>query len=319
MTISNDFEKIATKNKRKNRLKTVGISVGAMLVSALIIFLGLRSLTERHAEMVKENYLLRSEIAYPNIDYTTWGFEATSEFTGTFYSHRSKNIDGISVPFEEYQGNYSIIRPMSVSQNEGLEEGDSNSSNYTHGNLYKVPIFYNVNASAKTVSMEVTQDISKATEMTGQAVEVAITFDKPYTYQEITEMVPDNLLVNWYWIGTSSTVDTANLALDAQLGFAPSSINDYAADFKNFKSNLKKAIESGGIGFQYSIEDETLSLEDDAKTYLKNNSNYKTATFSGVILTGRAENFAQLEDKDWIYASNIGQSVTIQPYHTLTK
>ena len=39
MTISNDFEKIATKNKRKNRLKTVGISVGAMLISALIIFI----------------------------------------------------------------------------------------------------------------------------------------------------------------------------------------------------------------------------------------------------------------------------------------
>ncbi len=163
----------------------------------------------------KKNYLLRSEIAYPNIDYTTWGFEANSKFTGTFYSHRSKNIDGISVPFEEYQGNYSIFGPMSASQNEGLEERDSNSSNYTHGNLYKVPIFYNVNDSAKTVSMELIQDISKVTEMTRQAVEVAITFDKPYTYQEITEMVSDNLLVNWYWIGTASTVDTANLALDA--------------------------------------------------------------------------------------------------------
>lgn len=103
---------------------------------------------------------------------------------------------------------------MSASQNESLEERDSNGSNYTHGNLYKVPICYNVNASAKTVSMELTQYISKVTEMTGQAVEVAIIFYKPYTYQEITEMVPDNLLVNWYWIGTSSTVDTANLALD---------------------------------------------------------------------------------------------------------
>lgn len=80
---------------------------------------------------------------------------------------------------------------MSASQNESLEERDSNGSNYTHGNLYKVPICYNVNASAKTVSMELTQYISK-----------------------VTEMVPDNLLVNWYWIGTSSTVDTANLALD---------------------------------------------------------------------------------------------------------
>ena len=318
MMILNDFEKIAAKNKRKNRLKTVIISVSVMLISALIIFLGLRSLTARHAEVIKEQYLVRSEIAYPNINYTTWGFDATSEFTGTFYSHRSKNIDGINVSFEKYQGNYSLIRPMSVSQNEGLEEGDSNNSNYTHGNLYKVPIFYNINASANTTIMTVTQDISKVKEMTGQAVEVAITFDKPYTYQEIKEMVPKNLLVNWYWIGTSSSLETANLNVSDQLGFAPSD-DDYAASFKLFKSNLKKAIQLGYLGSQYGTGEAKLSLEDDAKDYLKKNSNAKTATFSGVILTGRAENFAQLEDKGWIYASNIGQSVTVQPYHTLTK
>lgn len=318
MTILNDFEKIAIKNKRKNRLKTVGISVAAMLLSALIVFLGLRSLTARHAEKMRESYLLRTEIAYPNIDYNTWGFEPTSEFTGTFYSHRFKNIDGISVPFEEYRGNYSVSRPMSISQNENVGEGDSRSSNYTHGNLYKVPIFYNVKASSdKAVDMKVTQDVSKVKEMTGQAVEVAITFDKPYTYQEIKEMVPDNLLVNWYWIGTTSPIETANLKASDQLGFAP--IDDYEGSFGQFKSNLKKAIKMGDLGSQYSTEKGSLSLEDDAKTYLKNNSNHKTAKFSGVILTGRAENFAQLENKEWIYASNIGQSVTIQPYHTPTK
>ena len=317
MTISNDFEKIAKKNKHKNRLKTVVISVVISLLSILLVVMGMREMTKQTSERMKERYLMISEIAYPNIDYSTWGFNASSEFTGTFYSNRFKNIDGIKVPFEDYQANYSLI-VGSVNQNEGLEEGDNNSSNYTHGNLYKVPIFYNVNASAKTVSMEVTQDISKVNEMTGQAVEVAITFDKPYTYQEIKEMVPDNLLVNWYWIGTSSTVDTANLNLAAQLGFSPND-DDYTAGFKSFKSNLKKAIKSGAIDSQYSIEGETLSLEDDAKTYLESNSNAKTATFAGIIVTGRAENFAQLENKDWIYASNIGQSVTIQPYHTLTK
>ncbi len=317
MTISNDFEKIAKKNKHKNRLKTVVISVVISLLSILLVIMGMREMTKQTSERMKERYLMISEIAYPNIDYSTWGFNASSEFTGTFYSNRFKNIDGIKVPFEDYQANYSLI-VGSVNQNEGLEEGDNNSSNYTHGNLYKVPIFYNVNASAKTVSMEVTQDISKVNEMTGQAVEVAITFDKPYMYQEIKEMVPDNLLVNWYWIGTSSAVDTVNLNLAAQLGFSPND-DDYTAGFKSFKSNLKKAIKSGAIGYQYSIEGETLSLEDDAKTYLESNSNAKTATFAGIIVTGRAENFAQLENKDWIYASNIGQSVTIQPYHTLTK
>ena len=42
-------------------------------------------------------------------------------------------------------------------------------------------------------------------------------------------------------------------------------------------------------------------------------------TFSGVILTGKAENFTQLEGKEWIYASSIGASVPNQPYYKLDK
>ncbi|VEE23199.1 membrane protein [Streptococcus equinus] len=316
MKISNNFEKIAVQNKRKNQLKIVIISAFMVLLSILIVFLGLRLLTNHNGESVKENYLLKTEIAYPNVEYTTWGFEANSECTGTFYSHRFKNIDGISVPFEEYRENYSILRPMSASQSEGLEEGDSYSSHYTHGNLYKVPIFYNVNA--KSSNMKVTQDISKVEKMKDEAVEMAITFDKPYTYEEITEMVPDNLLVNWYWIGTSGLVDTTNLGLSSQLGFSPIE-NDYVAGFKQFKTDLKKAIHLGILNSQYSDGGETLSLEEDAKAYLKKAQKHQEATFSGIILTGRSENFLQLIGKEWIHASNIGHSVTIQPYHTLSK
>lgn len=39
--------------------------------------------------------------------------------------------------------------------------------------------------------------------------------------------------------------------------------------------------------------------------------------FAGIILTGKAEDFAQLGGKDWIYASSIGASIPIQPYYQL--
>ncbi len=39
--------------------------------------------------------------------------------------------------------------------------------------------------------------------------------------------------------------------------------------------------------------------------------------FAGIILTGKAEDFAQLEGKDWIYSSSIGASIPIQPYYQL--
>ncbi|WP_277592707.1 anti sigma factor C-terminal domain-containing protein [Streptococcus sp. DD11] len=52
------------------------------------------------------------------------------------------------------------------------------------------------------------------------------------------------------------------------------------------------------------------------------NQTYQTAEeckFSGIILTGRAENFAQLEGKEWIYASSIGASAPNQPYYQLDR
>lgn len=42
-------------------------------------------------------------------------------------------------------------------------------------------------------------------------------------------------------------------------------------------------------------------------------------TFAGLILTGKAENFAQLEGRDWITASSIGASTPNQPYYKLDK
>ncbi|HFI0256426.1 TPA: hypothetical protein ACGOVD_001095 [Streptococcus suis] len=39
--------------------------------------------------------------------------------------------------------------------------------------------------------------------------------------------------------------------------------------------------------------------------------------FSGIILTGRAEDFAPLEGRQWVYASSIGASTSMQPYYQL--
>lgn len=58
------------------------------------------------------------------------------------------------------------------------------------------------------------------------------------------------------------------------------------------------------------------SAEDYFKDYLEANKDPKTAKFAGIILTGRAENFwPNCKMQTGFSASNIGQSVQIQPYH----
>ena len=100
-TLSN-FEQIAKKNKRKNWLKTVLLSTLLTLAVTGGVYYLLEKKTSSNGEKMMENYLTLSEIAYPNIDYISWGYETTSNFSGQFYSNRMKDIDGILVPFEKY-------------------------------------------------------------------------------------------------------------------------------------------------------------------------------------------------------------------------
>lgn len=51
--------------------------------------------------------------------------------------------------------------------------------------------------------------------MPGQAVEVAITFDKSYTLKEIYQLIPQNLKLNWIWSGVKVS------GLDTIYGFTP--------------------------------------------------------------------------------------------------
>ncbi len=52
---------------------------------------------------------------------------------------------------------------------------------------------------------EIAKELPYLREMSGQLVEVAISFDKKYSLAEIKEMIPSNLKQNWYWIGTEGS------------------------------------------------------------------------------------------------------------------
>ncbi|WP_162012853.1 anti sigma factor C-terminal domain-containing protein [Streptococcus sp. S784/96/1] len=357
-TLSN-FEKIAKKNKQKSWVKIIVISTVISLLAVLGLVTTLEKMTSRTGVNVQKRYLKQSEIAYPNIDYTTWGYQATSPFSGTFYSHRTKDIDGIIVPFEKYEGDYFLFLSDSLNQGERLKSGDNGQSAYTYETSYKIPLFFDT-AQQKQTEYKVTQDLNVVPEMTGKAVEVAVTFDKPYSLAEIAEKIPENLKLNWIWIGSYAPIysdgDLAN-----QFGFTPyfdASLNAKesralekeidTAMKKNPDANIseiyakydKKVTPLEGMENSYSIfqtnvqdflsegygstsrtgeDGKEYSTDQFLKDYLVANPDPKSAKFAGVILTGRSENFAQLKDVDWIFASNIGQSVEIQPYHHLEK
>lgn len=319
MKISTDFESIAKKSKRKQLWKTVGISMLGVLALGSILTKALTELTNYHGNRVKEDYLLRSQIAYPNIQYKSWHFNPTSLTTGNFEANRFKSINGITVPYENYDANYSLWQNGDTTEADLIFQEDDDKPSYTMKEHYRSPMFYNTQFQTDDKTFKLPKELKIIKDMPGQAIEVAITFDKPYTYHELSQKLPQNVNLNWLWIGTKSKFDVSNLSPGDQLGIlANNSLSQEDLNF--FNANLEKAIKGKLFSKTFGTTTDgkhshTFNLEDDAKHYLKANQAIDTTTFKGAIITGTAEELSKLALADWIFASSIGQTVTIQPYH----
>ena len=327
------FEMIAKKSKKRN-IKRILLWSLVSIFATLAILLGIHILLGRMQThqyfRAYEHYEHQAGIAYPNIETATHHTTPTGLYSSIFTMDRIKDLDGAKVAYE----------PLNIYLNSRYFYGDPNkdsfsnyslknrekSISYTRGNMIKVPLFFNtkVRYEKDEPQNKPSQELPLVQQMKGQLVEVALTFDKPYTYEELKTRLPDNLKKNWYWLGTSSDYDISNLGVDATYGMVLEE-TEPEESFKQFKEHLKKAIESGRGGVTVGAADSDgkdhtrYDSQKELQYFQKHTDSLKETKFAGVILTGKAENFAQLEGKDWIYASSIGASTPNQPYYQLDK
>lgn len=356
------FEVVTKRSKRKSLLKAVLLSVTGSLIILSSGYWILNKITSDNAWEIQRFHELKNAISYPNIESINWSFIPTSSFTGVYRSDQVKDLAGISLPFEDYESYYGLrLGLYKGSQADNIYGSEDGTAQYTHGSSFKVPVFFNTKFNySQDGSLLPTQDIQLLSQMPNQVVEVAVTFDKSYNFEEIEALIPDKLKINWYWIGTESQYDTKELPLDAQIGFSPAknqiesyeevqknqealaeeaqkelsdeeiqqkqekikeevaaltAQENFSNNFSFFQVNLQTALDKGWAG--YTVNNGEFDLETDIKTYLAANKDGQSAKFAGVILTGRAEDFAGLERADWIFGSNIGQTLELQPYHHL--
>ena len=350
------FEIVAKKNKKRN-IKRIILWSTTVVVVFFGIYIVARMITgklisDQAWKVVNEVQLVES-VAFPNIETYTWSANGGDMFHGGIKGRQAKDIYGIPLDYGEYKTDFGIFN---------INRGTlfhANSGRYTESgstiqieNNQKVPQFYNKKAKEEKGEPvhEPTQELPYIKEMKNQLVEVALTFDKPYSLKEIRAMIPKNLKTNWYWIGTNSTSDPSWWQPSNLYGTSPDyltqkeyvhkkeaeeaiknlkegeKLSDRLSEMKDvdgFLTNLKKYIKSRFGKSSYN----NVTPSDDIKTYLKKfgkldlskKEDLDKLEFSGVILTGKSENFAQLEGKEWIYASSIGASIPNQPYYKLDK
>ncbi|AUC24315.1 hypothetical protein CGZ53_01075 [Streptococcus uberis] len=296
---------LAKKRRRKTFLMTIVFSLLATLLLFALCFKLLSNMTAKNGQKVYNDYQQLAEIAYPNISYNSLYYFPTGQFSGKVHADRFKDLDGIPVAYSPFEANYSLTGAFDAGASDVFSK---NKLLYDRGNLQKIPQFYNtkVKFSKNDVKTSPSQDLKYLNQLEDKVIEVAITFDKPYTYKEIKTMLPKNLKQNWLWIGTYTTLDTSQWP------------NQFGTDTENIYSAINTMFNVSKNSPHVGINN--VNIYSDLDNYLKDNKHIKDVdqlSFAGIILTGKSENFNSLKGKKWIYGSSLGASIDYQPYYQL--
>ncbi|MET3559107.1 hypothetical protein ABID29_002256 [Streptococcus rupicaprae] len=318
------FEILTKKRQKKSVKRTILISTVVTILGIGLVLTGfmlLELMAQNNYSRLQDYYFQRVTVAFPNIHLGSHSMRMKN-FGGEYKEYLVKDILGVKVPYDELEATYSTsgfnqdhsleyVRPASLIQ-------DATEMAYSPKKHLKSPLFFNPQAEygPEDIIRKPAQELSYVSQMKNQLVEVAITFKQRYTFEEIQTMIPKNLKVNWLWIGSETKLNSSKLPLGNLFGWKPRKTY-LEQSFNEFQDILNKVYEEREKE-KISSEEELLNQDlasflDEAKEGMSN------ARFGGVIVTGRAEDFAQLEEMDWIYATSIGISIPNQPYYTLGK
>ncbi|MER0123951.1 anti sigma factor C-terminal domain-containing protein [Streptococcus sp. ZJ93] len=206
------FEVLTKKTKQKNRRQIILISV-TVVVSFLAIYAGLMfvsgKLLNRNFRKVMDYYHQRDVIAYPNM-HVIGGNSPKGQFSSTYHLDRMKDIDGVFIPYRDINASATLFATHVDSESDFVKypivehQGELRFS--SNQSTYRNPVFFNTRGDwNRKYAPKPSQELPLTKEMKGQLVEVALTFDKPYSYQELQTMLPENLKKNWFWFGTTNT------------------------------------------------------------------------------------------------------------------
>ena len=318
------FGKMIKKEKRKKILLTVGISIGTTLVIALVGFFMINQRMGAQFKKAQEAATITDLIESPNIISTSQYTSEYGRLSSQIKSDRFKNIDGYMVKTNPLEIDYNLFgvgyggvqnSPLTVPINKTKQIGA-----FSRQNGEKVPVFFNpkheLNQDEQAVGLS--HESKTLSSLEKHVAEVAISFKNPMSYAEIKKVLPDNLLINWYWIGmdndklTVGKVIGINTDREGELTDNPVKENDSSEWVDNNYPAFVAAVKKAASQRSYTVND--IDIYQDALKQVKKYPTLDKAKFSGVIVSGRTENLAKLDDEPYIYATSVGVEAEMLPY-----
>ena len=288
------------KAKRKQLLKIIIITIIVVLILLPILYKTGNYFAAKSSTRLHEQLFLHNAIAEPNIGIDSQVTSNSSTFGGNIVTNRSKNINGYLVQWSTLTSSYDWLR-IKIDHNElipGSYSSDTDSYEYDKQTKNKVATFYHPSIQEYYDGIE--NELREISQMENHVAEVALSFNRPYTLQEIQAKIPDNLNIVWLYM-TSPISDESNGPSGMPVyGFDPSHSPKDA--FNSFIDSLE----------QYDANESNETIQE----FLETNKDkpFDEVKILGVMLTGQTQNFKALENQDFIRGASVGATAQIVPY-----
>ncbi|QWU17481.1 Sigma factor regulator N-terminal [Paenibacillus sophorae] len=209
-----ELTKTIKKAKRRILLRNLVIIAVSLVSSMIVIFailLGVFHLTGREANKAWMDEWGYMSISKPN-EYES-GYKNQSGFlSGVLELDTYKIVEGVPIPWNEYWSNYQVTNfpnfsgtyggtgGLTVTDPQMKAQGYEYYRQYNPYNGQRELAFYvpGVNYNGKVLN-----DLSALSRMeSGKLVEMALSFDKDYSFAEVKAMLPAGVRPVWYWVDT---------------------------------------------------------------------------------------------------------------------
>ncbi|GMA70082.1 hypothetical protein GCM10025879_13280 [Leuconostoc litchii] len=330
MNENQKFENLIKRTKAKNNLRGIMISAFSTIIILIMILLSANFFiahTMNKQSKLQDQKLNIEKIAFsPNIFTTSQSIQSVGWTKATLTETRIKNIDGYHIHYPKKSAQFSVSG-IQLSSGNDIDVYNTGSSIIAKNNKTqeKEPIFFSRSPSTiykkskKLISYTpATHEAKKLSAMNNTLAEVALTFDNSYSYDEIRKIIPDNIMINYYWLGFgNNNIDTMAgvgryIGLNASTDGRGTLIEGSSKNHNYIGYNgLKQALTDSS-----SLDFESRNLNQNYISSIKAqlSSNLKKAKFNGVIVSGKSENLKNLDDLNFVFASNVGATTPIVPF-----
>ncbi|GGD03907.1 anti sigma factor C-terminal domain-containing protein [Enterococcus wangshanyuanii] len=307
-----DLNKSIKKAKRKQLVMFSCISMIIFLIMSILLVITVDKVSTRNYHKLDKALFAYQTIASPNTQIDSQVISNSSIFGGEVVTNQSKNIDGYIVPWSSLRSKYSLFK-QSIDYNELMPSwyhSSKNSYEYNRQTKQKVATFYNPKIEHYYDGVKNELDDIQAIE--DSVAEVAISFDQPYTYNEVKKMFPENVNVVWLYLFSEESDESQGPSGMPVYGFQlnvdeKNRIIDAEADKENFFRSFKTAVSSA------NSQEVTAFIDENQDKKLED------IKIRGVMVTGQVQNLANLKEASFIRGSSIGVTVPMVPYITPEK